>query len=111
MIEKFETFNESLTDQMTGKSDEEIELGIEKYIEQLKDPSDYTLPSSILSKIFDINGIVSSSEKINFIVENNLISSDEILDNIIVILDDYYEDDKDTNLPKYIKLLKNKKGN
>lgn len=106
MIEKFNEYtNESLRDQMTPKSDEDIKLGVQNYIKKLKTEEPGPRMYSILDNIRTLKGINTNLDLLKLLERHDLMYIDDLMEFVTEMLSDQYYDDKEEILPKIINLL------
>ena len=93
MIKKFKQYNEGLTDQMVGKSEEDVKTTIDKYIKEVEEAvqkakdeeeqiEEYIDIRDVLNTLMKIKGL-DLTELITELIEKEVISANEIIDNYI----------------------------
>jgi hypothetical protein len=87
MIQNFKQYNESLTDKMTPKSDEDVKRGIKNYVKDVNDKlqameEEDGLPEEYIT-IFEILNTIQKLKGISAIEAMGYIDGDDELDNYI----------------------------
>jgi len=97
MIQKFNQYNESLRDRMTGKSDEELKQSTDDLIKEIKEDTDKKLKVyDILTKIRSLKGIETDMELIDLLDTHHLFHTFHLIEYIIETLEDEYYQEEET---------------
>ena len=102
-IQKFDTYNESLRDKMTGKSDEEVQIAIKKLLEELKgysqNPKEHAETFVYYLRLIYPN----NKELLIALIENGILDAADIVTTITDDLDYPDENETERGLEKHMK--------
>ena len=97
MIKKFKQYNEGLSDQMTPKSDDDVQKGINSFLIELKrrisDPQtdeDHIMAWEMVNKLLAIEGINEGRDVLNTLIDNDIVNTHQLIQYIQEDIDGEY---------------------